>query len=56
MPVIPVFQRLRQEDPQFEASLGYIGKAYLEKKRKKERKERKGKKEGKKEEKKKEIF
>jgi hypothetical protein len=34
-PVIPAFQRLRQEDFEFEANLGYTGKSYLKKRKKK---------------------
>jgi hypothetical protein len=32
MSVIPVLEELRQEDPEFEVSLGYIGRAYFIKK------------------------
>jgi hypothetical protein len=34
-PVIPAFERLRQEDREFEASLGYRVMPYLKKKKKK---------------------
>lgn len=33
MPVIPAFSRLRQEEPKFKASLGYIGRPCLNKER-----------------------
>jgi hypothetical protein len=29
VPVIPAFGKLRQEDPEFQASLGHIARSYL---------------------------
>jgi hypothetical protein len=34
MPVIPAFRRRRQEDPKLEASLGYVMRFCLQKKKK----------------------
>jgi hypothetical protein len=38
MPVIPALGRLRQEDPEFKTSLGYIVKLCLKKKKKEKKK------------------
>jgi hypothetical protein len=35
-PVIPVLRRLRQENHEFMANLGYLGRSCLKKKKKKE--------------------
>jgi hypothetical protein len=32
-PVIPALGRLKKEDPEIEASLGYIGRCYLKKRK-----------------------